>query len=123
MSTVTWCAGAIGLQVSAKNNWKPVKDTSEDAFKECTAKLHHALKPILWEVCSDTYTMFKIEQSDHSNRLRDFKWKWRYDSEDKREEDAKGKAAAKYDANADGQESPAKKPQKAKPQKKQSKKK
>jgi len=95
MGTVmTWCAGAIGLQVSVKNDWKPGKDTSEDAFKESTAYLHRALKPILWEVCSDTYTMFKIEHSDHGNGLRDFKWKWRYDSEYKREEDAKEKSCS-----------------------------
>ena len=71
MSTVmTWCAGAIGLQVSAKNNWKPGKDNSESAFKEWTAKLHCALKPILWEVWSNTYTMFKIENTDHGHGLR-----------------------------------------------------
>jgi len=66
--------------------------------------------------------MFKIEHFDHGNGLRDFKWKWRYASEDKREEDAKGRAATKRDADTDGKESPAKKPKKAKPQKKQSKK-
>ena len=107
----------------SKKNWKPGKDTSEDAFKEWTAKLYHALKPILWKVCSDRCTMFEMEYSDHGNGLRDFKWKWRYDSEDKREEDAKGRAATKRDADTDGQELPAKKPKKDKSQtrKKQSK--
>ena len=101
----------------------PGKDTSEDAFKEWTAKMHRALKPILWEVCFDTYTMFKIEHPDHCNGVHDFKRKWWYDLEDKRDEDAKGKAAATRDADADGQESPAKKPKKAKTQKKTSNKK
>jgi len=65
--------------------------------------------------------MFQIEHSDHGNGLRDFKWKGRYDSQDRREAAAKGKAATKRDADTDGQESPAKKPKKANPQKKQSK--
>jgi len=91
----------------------PGKDTSEDAFKEWTAKMHRTLKPILWEVCSDTYTMFKIEHPDHFNEVHDFKRKWWYFSDHKRNEDARGKAAVKHDADADGQESPAKKPKKA----------
>ena len=56
----------------------PGKDTGEDAFTEWTTKMHHALKPILWEVCSDTYTMFKIQHPNHGNGVRDFKWKWWY---------------------------------------------
>jgi len=54
----------------------PGKESGEDAFKEWTAKLHRGLKPILWEVCSNTYTMFKIELPDHGNEVHDFKWKW-----------------------------------------------
>ena len=53
----------------------PGKEPGKDAFKKWTAKLHRALKPILWEVCSNTYTMFKIEHPDHGNGVRDFKWK------------------------------------------------
>jgi len=99
----------------------PGKESGENAFNEWTAKLHHALKPILWEVCSDTYTMFKIEHSDHGNGVRDFKWKWWYDSEAKREQDAKGNPAAKHDAEADGQESPAMKAKKDKEKEKERK--
>ena len=58
----------------------PGKESGEDAFKRWTAKLHRALKPILWEVCSDTYTMFKIEHPEPvGNGVRDFKWKWWHD--------------------------------------------
>jgi len=53
----------------------PVKESGEDAFKKWTAKLHRAFKPILWEVFSDTHTMFKIEHPDNGNEVRDFKWK------------------------------------------------
>jgi len=49
----------------------PGKESGEDAFKKWTAKLHCALKPILWEVCSDTYTVFKIEHPDHDKGVRD----------------------------------------------------
>jgi len=76
----------------------PGKESGEDAFKKWTAKLHRALKPILWEVYSDTYTMFKIEHPDHGNGVRDSKWKWWHDSDAKRNQDAKGKSAAKQDA-------------------------
>jgi len=100
----------------------PGKESSEDAFKEWTAKLHRGLKPILWEVCSDTYTMFKIEHPDHSNGVRDFKWKWWHDSDAKHEQDAKIKSATKQDAEAEGQESLAKKPKKGKDKKKDTKK-
>jgi len=96
----------------------PGKESGEDAFKEWTAKLHRGLTPIL----SDTYTMFKIEHPDHGTGVRDFKWKWWHDSDAKRDQDAKGKSAAKQDAEADGQESPAKKPKKGKDKKKYTKK-
>jgi len=39
----------------------PGKESSENAFQKWTAKLHRAFKPILSGICSDTYTMFKIE--------------------------------------------------------------
>jgi len=91
----------------------PGEDTSEDAFTEWTANLHSTLKTILCEVCSDTYTMFKIQHPDHSNGVRDFKRKWWHDKENKREEDAKAKAAAKHDN--DDQELPAMKAKKANP--------
>jgi len=103
----------------------PGKESGEDAFKKWTAKLHRALKPILWEVCSDTYTMFKIEHPDHGNGVGDFKRKWWHDSDAKRDQDAKGKSAAKPDAEVDGEESPAKrskKKEKTKDTKKQPKK-
>jgi len=96
----------------------PGKEAGEDAFKRWTAKLHRALKPILWEVCSDTYTMFKIEHPVHGNGVRDFKWKWWHDSDAKRDQDTKGKSAAKQDAEVDGEESPAKKSKKGKEKKK-----
>ena len=99
----------------------PGKESGEDACKKWTAKLHRALKPILWEVCSDTYTMFKIEHPDHGNGVRDFKWKWWHDSDAKRDQDAKGKSAAKQDAEVDGEESPAKKSKKGKEKKKDTK--
>jgi len=83
----------------------PGKEPGKDAFKKWTAKLHRALKPILWEVCSNTYTMFKIEHPNHCNGVRDFKWKWWYDSDAKRDQDVKGKSAAKQDAEVDGEES------------------
>jgi len=96
----------------------PGKESGEDAFKKWTAKLHCALKPILWEVCSDTYTVCKIEHPDHGNRVRDFKWKWWYDSDAKRNQDTKGKSAVKQDAEVVGEESPAKKSKKGKEKKK-----
>jgi len=83
----------------------PGKESGEDAFNDWTA----TLKPILWEVCSDTCTMFKIEHPDYGNGVRDFKWKWWHDLGAKREQDAKGNPAANQDTEADGQESPAKK--------------
>ena len=95
----------------------PGKESGEDAFKKLTEKLHRALKPILWEICSDTYTMFKIEHPDHGNGVRDFKWKWWHDSDAKRDQDAKGKSAAKQNAEVDGEESPAKKSKKGKEKK------
>jgi len=95
----------------------PGKESGEDAFKKWTAKLHSALKPILCEVCSDTYTMFKIEHPDHSNGVHDFKWKGWNDSDAKRDQDTKGKSAAKQNAEVDGEESPAKKSKKG-PEKK-----
>ena len=97
------------------------KESGEDAFQKWTAKLHCALKPILWEICSDTYTMFKIEHPDHRNGVRDFKWKWWHDSDAKRDQDAKGKSAAKQDTEVDGDESPAKKSKKDKENKKDTK--
>jgi len=54
----------------------PGKDTGEDAFTEWTDKIHRALEPILWEVCSDTYTMFKIQHPNYGDGVRDFKWNW-----------------------------------------------
>ena len=54
----------------------PGKESGEDAFKKWTAQLHRALKPILWEICSTAYTMFKMEHPDHGNGVRDFKRKW-----------------------------------------------
>ena len=92
----------------------PAKESGEDEFKKWTAKLHRALKPILWEVCSDTYTMFKIEHPDHGNKVCDFKWKWWHDSDAECDQDANGKSAAKQDAEADGEGSPAKKWKKGK---------
>jgi len=100
----------------------PGKESGEDAFKEWTAKLHRALKLILLEVCSDTYTMLKIEHPDHGNGVRDFKWKWWHNSDAKREQDAKGNPAANQDAEAVGQELPVKKQRKAKDKKKDKKK-
>ena len=99
----------------------PGKESGEDAFKNWTAKLHSALKPIPCEVCSDTYTMFKIEHPDHGNGVRDFKWKWWHDSDAKRDQDAKGKSAVKQDTEVDGEESPAKKSKKDKDKKKDTK--
>jgi len=66
--------------------------------------------------------MFKIQHPDHGKGARDFRWKWWHNTEDKREEDVKAKAAAKHDADA--QELPVKKAKKAKPktEKKESKK-
>ena len=95
----------------------PGKDSGEDAFKKRTAKMHRALKPILCEVCSDTYTMFKIDHPDHGNGVSDFKWKWWHDSDAKRDQETKGKSAAKQNAEIDGEESPAKKSKKG-PEKK-----
>jgi len=92
----------------------PGKESGEDAFKKWTAKFHRALKLIVWEICSTAYTMFKMEHPDHGNGVRDFKWKWWHDSDAKRDQDAKGKSAAKQDAEVDGEESPAKNPRKAK---------
>ena len=76
--------------------------------------IYSALKPILWEICSDTYTMFKIERPDHRNGVCNFKRKWWHDSDAKRDQDAKGKSAAMQDAEVDGDESPAKKSKKDK---------
>ena len=50
----------------------PGKDTDEDAFTEWTDKIHRALTPILWEVCSDTYTMFKIICPNQGDGVCDF---------------------------------------------------
>jgi len=99
----------------------PGKESGEDAFKKWTAKLHRALKPILWEVYSDTYTMFKIEHPDCGNGVRGFKWKWWHDSDAKRDQDAKGNFAAKQDTEVDGEESPAKKSKKGNEKKKDTK--
>jgi len=80
----------------------PGRDTSEDAFTEWTAKMHHALKPILWETCSDTYIMFKIQHPNlgHIHVIRDFKLKCWHNMDSKRKEDTKRKVDAKHDANA-----------------------
>jgi len=51
----------------------PSKDTDEDAFTEWTDKIHRTLKHILWEVCCDTYNMFKIEHPNQGDGVRDFK--------------------------------------------------
>ena len=53
--------------------------------------------------------------------MRDFKWKWWHDSDTKRDQDAKGKSAAKQDAEVDGEEWPAKKSKKGKEKKKDTK--
>jgi len=53
--------------------------------------------------------------------VRDFKWKWWHNSDAKRDQDAKGKSAAKQDAEVDGEESPAKKSKKGKEKKKDTK--
>jgi len=65
--------------------------------------------------------MFKIEHPDHGNGVRDFMWKWWHDSDAKRDQDAKGKSAAKQDAEVDCEESPAKKSKKGKEKKKDTK--
>jgi len=85
----------------------PGKESGEDAFKNglriCTAHsnpFYGRCVPI-WVVCSDTYTMFKIEHPDHGNGLRDFKWKRWHASDAKRNQDAKGKSSVKQDAEAD----------------------
>jgi len=54
----------------------PSKDTNVDAFMEWTDKIHRALKPVLWEICCDTYTMFKVEHPNQGDEVCDFKWKW-----------------------------------------------
>ena len=61
------------------------------------------------------------DRTPHRNGVRDFKWKWWHDSDDKRDQDAKGKSAAKQDAEVDGDESPAKKSKKDKENKKDTK--
>ena len=66
----------------------PSKNTDEDAFTEWTDKIHRALKPILWEMCSDTYTIFKTEHPNQGDEGRDFKWKWWHDTNAKRDADA-----------------------------------
>jgi len=49
----------------------PGKDTNEDAFTDWTDKIHRALTPILWEIFSDTYTMFKIEYPNQGDLVCD----------------------------------------------------
>jgi len=112
----------MAFKSQEKKTEMPGKDTGEDAFTEWTDKLHRVLRHILWEVFSDTYTMFKIQHPDHGKGVRHLTWKWWHNTEDKREEDVKAKAAAKHDADA--QESPAKTAKKANPktEKKESKK-
>jgi len=63
-------------------------------FIKWTATMYRALKPILWEVCSDAYTMFKIQHLNYGNGVRDFKLKWWHKTDAKRKEDAKRKADA-----------------------------
>jgi len=101
----------------------PCKDTDDDAFMEWTAKMQRALQPILCEVCSDTYTMFKIQHPNYGNGVRDFKWKWWHNTDAKRKEDAKRKANAKHDANAPHKKVEKEQPKKDKKDKKESKKK
>ena len=61
------------------------------------------------------------EHPDHCNEVRVLKWKLWHDSDAKRDQDAKGKSAAKQDAEVDGEESPAKKSKKGKEKKKDTK--
>ena len=80
----------------------PSKDTNqgEDVLTGRTDKIHRALKSILWLVCSDTYTMFKIEHPNQGDGVCDFKWKQWHAANAKRDADAKHDANAKCDIDA-----------------------
>ena len=80
----------------------PGKVTSEDAFTEWTTKMHRPLKLILRlrEVCSDTYTIFKIQHPNHGDGVCDYKCEWRHATDAKRNVDAKRIADAKRDTDA-----------------------
>ena len=62
--------------------------------------------------------MFKKRTSRPRYGVRDFKWKWWHDSDAKRDQDTKGKSAAKQNAEVDGEESPARKSKKDQEKKK-----
>jgi len=66
----------------------PSKDTDVDAFMEWTDQIHYALQPILCEKCCDTYTMFEMEHPNQGGGVRGFKWKWWYDTNTQRDDDA-----------------------------------
>jgi len=66
----------------------PTKDSDVDAFIKWTYKIHCTLEPILWEVCCDIYTMFKIEHPNQGDEVRGFKWKLWHDTNNKQDADA-----------------------------------
>ena len=66
----------------------PSKGANVDAFMKWTYKIHCTLEPILWEVCCDTHTMFKIEHPSQGDEVRGFKWKLWHDTNNKQDADA-----------------------------------
>jgi len=63
----------------------PNKDTNAKTLRKWKENVHRTLEPILWAICCNTYTMWKIKHPSQVDGVRDLKWNWWHDTNVKRD--------------------------------------